>query len=659
MPPAIPLVAALASAGIASSLTVIAALGTFGASVLGGVVAFGINQLGGAALGGGNRNAGGGSGGSAAGGLDSGLKTVVRLSDDTQKIIYGRARIGGTLAYVETYSTGPDSGGVSQTGDNLFLHMVIMHCGHEVDAFEEIYLNEDLVTIDGSGFVNEDRYKKDGKSYVRIVHHVGTDTQAADSLLVAESTNWTTDHRLRGIAYTYIRFQWNPDVFTGGIPMLNVVVRGKKVYDPRTTLIAWSDNAALCVRDYLTSRDFGDQPYGFGASSAEVDDTFTTEAANICEENITKLDATTIDRYTCNGIVDTGSAPLNNLEDLLTAMIGTVTVPRGTFRIYAGAYSTPETTVVDESWLTGSMKSRNRIARQDLFNAVRGIYVEPDSSWQSTDFAAITSSTYEAEDSNERIYADIKLPYTTDQEAAQRIAKTILRKGREQISVTMPVNYNGLQFAVWDTIKVNNTTRGWSEKVFRIVNLTFDVQQAVVLQLREENSLSYDWSAGDAEVVANAPDTNLPSPFIVAVPSSVSYDSRGITTVGGDTIYNLVLQWAPYGNAFVTNGGQFEIQFKLSADSEWRPSFFVSGDAVSSDIPSTTPNVLYDLRVRAVNMLGARSNWVTITDAMIGSTGGVVTSLDWESVASAPAAFLDWDSVASTATAFNDWGSVV
>jgi len=629
---------------------------TLGA-IIGGAAGIAVNFAGGALIGGGKKPKGAGESGGSIG--NDGLKQVVRLSDDTQKIIYGKARIGGTLAYIETVPTGNDSGGILQTGDNLFLHMVVMHCGHESQSFEEIYLNDDLVTLDANGFVNEDRYKKDGKSYVRIKQHLGSDTQVADSFLVAEATNWTSDHRLRGITYTYMRLQWNPDVFTGGIPTLNVVIKGKKVYDPRTTLTAWSDNAALCVRDYITSRDFASIPYGFGATSTEIDDTFVTAAANICDESITKLDASTISRYTLNGLVDTARAPLNNLDDMLSAMLGTVTTPKGVFRIYAGAYDTPETTVIDESWLTGNIKSRNRIQRQDLFNAVRGRYVDPNKQWQTNDFPQITSTTYEAEDAGERIYTDIDLPYTLDPEAAQRIAKTVQRKGREQISVTMPCNYKALQFAVWDTVKVNNTSRGWSEKVFRIVNLTFDIKQGVVLHLREENSASYSWTASDGQAVANAPDTDLPSPFIVNVPSSVAYDSRAVTTVGGDTVYNLVLQWAAYGNSFVTNGGQFEIQFKLSADADWRPSFFVGGDFTAADIPSTSPNVLYDLRIRAINMLGARSNWVTILNAMIGSSGGVVSTLDWRFVTEAVGSANDYGSVADAVGSTNDWGSVI
>lgn len=667
MPPiAIAVAAAAASSaaagiGIGGALFGAGILGSFGAAIIadtvfGALVGFAVSTLGNSLLAGGGGKRGGG--GIVGGSLDDGLQQVVRLSDDSQKIVYGKARLGGTLVYIETASVGPDSTGASQTGDNLFLHMVIAHCGHEIQSFEEIYLNDDLITLDANGFAQEARYKKDGKSYVRVKTHLGTDTQVADTLLVSETTNWTTDHRLRGIAYSYVRLQWNPDVFTGGIPTVNVVIKGKKVYDPRTTLTAWSDNAALCVRDYLTSKDFGNQPYGFGAASAEIDDTFTIAAANICDESITKLDATTVARYTCNGALDTGNAPLDNLESLLSAMIGTVTCPKGTFRMYAGAYDTPETTIIDESWLVGQIDVKAKIPRQDLFNAVRGEYVAPNKQWQSDTFPAITSTTYETEDSNERIYTEIKLPFTIDPEVAQRIAKTMLRKSREQISCTMPCNYKALQFAVWDVVKVNNTTLGWSNKIFRIVGMKFDIQQGLIVQLREENSLSYSWTASDAEAVANAPNTSLPSPFIVDVPSAVSYTSRGISTVGGDTVYNLVLIWGAYNNVFVTNGGLFEVQFKISADAGWRPSFFVGGDSISADIPSTTPNIFYDLRIRAVNMLGAHSNWVTITNALIGSSGGVISTLDWGQVADAVGSFNDYGAVADPVGATNDWGSV-
>ncbi|WP_230687657.1 hypothetical protein, partial [Streptococcus pneumoniae] len=85
----------------------------------------------------------------------------------------------------------------------------------------------------------------------------------------------------------------------------------------------------------------------------------TTAAANICEETITKIDASTIDRYTLNGVIDTSASPIDNLEQMLTALAGVVTYPTGKFRIYAGAFDTPEATVIDESWLAGDISSQN------------------------------------------------------------------------------------------------------------------------------------------------------------------------------------------------------------------------------------------------------------------------------------------------------------
>ncbi len=629
--------------------------------------------------------------------LQQGIKQVVRLSDDSYKIIYGKARVGGTLAYVESSSNGPDSDGITQSGDNLFLHMVIIHAGHEVTSFEELYLDDNLVTLDANGFVQEDKYVRDGKSYVRIKHHLGSASQAADTFLVSEVTNWTTSHRLRGLAYSYIRLQWNAEIFTSGIPTFNTVIKGKQVLETRlgdvdygsvaaaytdsedygsaadTAIdffdygsvavlssdldIAWSDNAALIIRDYLTSRDEAGVPYGFGATDDEINDTFTTAAANICDEIITKLDGSEINRYTINGVVDTAAPPLDTLEHLISAMAGAVTYPKGKFRIHAGSYETPETTVVDESWLSGDIEAQFRIPRQEIFNAVRGTFINPDKSWQKDDFTALTSTTYEAQDNDERIYTDIELAYTIDNEQAQRIAKIVQRKSREQISVTMPCNYKALKFTVWDNIKVTNSIFGWSEKVFKIVGFSFDLKGGVQLQLREENSTTYDWSVDDATSLAAAPDTNLPNPFTVTVPTGVAYNSRAVGTAGGDSLYNLVLTWGEHSDAFVRQGGQFEVQFRLAADTLWRPSFFVDGSIQTTDIGgAVSVNVAYDVRIRAVNTLGRKSQWVQIDDATVGASGGVGPTEDWGEWVSAPGSSDDYGEWVSAPGSTDDWG---
>jgi hypothetical protein len=645
---------ALFGAGILGSIGAAVAFDVALGAVIGGLVSFGINSIGGSLVGG-----KGGKTDSIALETNSGLKGVIRSSDDTGKIIYGKARIGGTLAYVETTNSAQDSDGISQSGDNLFLHLIIIHACHECNSFEEIYIDNNLITLDASGFVNEAPFVKDSKKYIRLKQHLGNDTQVADSFLVSEVSNWTDNHRLRGLCYTYMRIQYNSEIFQSGVPTLNVVLKGKKVYDPRTLLTGWSDNAALCQRDYLYSRDISNVPFGFGALATEIDDNYTIAAANLCDESITKLDASTMKRYTINGIVDTNREVINTIDDLFSASLGIMTNSEGKFRIYAGGYDTPESAVLDESYLAGAIKSQNRVSRTNLFNAVKGLYIEPSQDWQSASFNEVVSSTYEAQDNNERIYTEIKLPYTIDNEAAQRIAKTVLRKSREQITVVMPCNYKALRYSVWDTVKVNNTARGWSEKVFRITGITFELKQGVVLTLKEENSNSYNWSASDAEAFASAPDTNLPNPFIVPVPQSLSYSSRIVTTTGSDSIYNLVLNWRPSSNAFVQSGGQYEIQFKISSDTAWRPSFFVDGEITSSDVLSTAININYDLRIRAINVIGSKSNWSYIYNAIATASSGVGTSYDYELITSAPTANLDYGLITDTPPAVNlDYGSI-
>ena len=122
------------------------------------------------------------------------------------------------------------------------------------------------------------RYNGKAKVYT----HLGTDAQAADSNLVSASSSWTNAHRLRGIAYLYVRLEYDQDAFTSGIPEITALVQGKKVYDTRDASTSYKPNAALVIRDFITNEDFG-----MGAASSEVNDTAITTAANICDENVT------------------------------------------------------------------------------------------------------------------------------------------------------------------------------------------------------------------------------------------------------------------------------------------------------------------------------------------------------------------------------------
>lgn len=168
-------------------------------------------------------------------------RMATRVAADSPAVfVYGRARVGCTIVAIFT------SGAKDE-----YKHLVCVHAAHECDAFEEIYINGNaLGALDGNGVPTSGKYA--GK--VRVKKHLGTASDPADATLMAECpTKWTSTAVLRGYCYTYIRLDLNEREFQGGLPTVEALLRGKKLYDPRTGTIYWSQNPALVIRDYLTS----------------------------------------------------------------------------------------------------------------------------------------------------------------------------------------------------------------------------------------------------------------------------------------------------------------------------------------------------------------------------------------------------------------------
>jgi hypothetical protein len=459
------------------------------------------------------------------------------------KVIYGRVRVGGTIVYMETTSS-----------SNEYLHMVIVLAGHEVHAIDDIYFDDELVPLDGSG--NATGTFAD---LVRIKKALGTDAQTAFSDLVSESDSlWTSNHRLRGRAAIYVRLKYNQDKFPNGVPNITAIVRGKKVYDPRTTTTAYSTNPALIVADYLCNTR-----YGLGATYAtEIDETALTAAANICDQDVTLDAGGTEDRYTANGSFDTTEVPEKVLAELCSAMAGHVTYVGGKWSILAGAYRSPSITL-DEDDLRAGFKVQTLVSRRDQFNSVKGVFSSPDNLWQPTDFPSYSSATFVSEDNSETVYRDISLPYTTSAATAQRLAKIELYKAREQLSMTLPCKLTAYGVQVGDVVNVTNTRMGWSAKAFEVVGtkLVFDLDAGfgVDLDLRETNSSIYSWDeATEEQEFVQAPNTNLPNPRSVPAPTALTLTEVKVLLNDGTLANGIRVSWTAPSDYFVK---EYEVQY--------------------------------------------------------------------------------------------------
>ena len=574
---------------------------------------------------------------------------MVRSPIAARTLVYGRCRASGTVVYMST------------TGSkNEYLHIVIALAGHEIEEIEEVYFNDDLVPLVSNtptGFYN---------GVARVNKHLGVSGQTADTDLINDTASltdgkWTSDHKLSGIAYLYVRLTWDTEKFPSGIPNISAVIKGKKVYDPRSTATAYSANAALCLRDYLT-----DSALGMGLTSAEVDDTAITAAANICDEQVQvlPLSPTTYEnRYECNGVIATSASPDENIGKLLSAMGGLIAYSGGKVVPYAGGYRIPTVTLTEKHFV-GPLNIQTRTSARDRVNSVKGVYVSESNGWQVSDFPTISSATYVTNDNNTRYYRDVVLPFTTSSSCAQRLAVIELRRAREEITFTARFRLEAMQVRAGDTVMITNAKLGWSSKVFEVMEWHFasdgnPPQLYIDMTLRETASSVYSWTVSDEVYVADSPNTTLPDPFTLGAPSGLTLTADGTTQfiqTDGTAVPRIKVKWTPPAEEFIQSGGAVVIEYKPSTSTTYLTWSRVEGaqteDYISSDVQIGTN---YNVRIFGESYFKISTSYVTSAITVSPDTTPPATPTGLTAIAGTGQIIsLDWDD--NTEPDFGEYG---
>tara|TARA_B100001093_G_scaffold175586_2_gene168342 strand:+ start:12044 stop:14902 length:2859 start_codon:yes stop_codon:yes gene_type:complete len=561
---------------------------------------------------------------SLAGGIERkrGYEVTQRGSTIAHQIIYGKMKVAGARIFDGTTGT-----------DNVDLHRVVAFAGHEITSFEQIYINDEVATIDGSGTVTSpSRYQ--GK--IKIYEHLGSPDQLADSNLVSAVSSWTDNHRLRGIAYLYCKFTFDADAFPNNVPEITAVIKGKKLYDPRSPSAAnaWSDNPALCVRDYLTSTG-----YGLGEANANINDTAFITAANICDETSTNAGTT---RYTANGAFTTAIEPQELIADLMTSMGGTIWYTQGYWNVKAAKWTAP---VLDlnEDDLRSGLSLSTRHSRRDNFNSVKGTFKGSESNWVVTDFPPVTNDAFVLADNGQESSIDYDFPWTDNSIEARRTARIVLERNRQQLQVQASFGLRAFQVQTGDNVRITNTRLGWTNKEFEVVSWTFGLQNEYDLQvemtLKEISESVFD--EVDDGVVYERDNTTLLSPF--TVPELGINLSTELRRVKGKTLGVLLIDI----NNTSTIMDTAEVQFKKTGDTNYT-SLATIGAFVGTDRVEVVgvEDGFYDIRARATNSLGVHGTYNTISNHFVealGSPPADVTNFDGNVVGSN--LFLTWTPV--------------
>lgn len=564
-----------------------------------------------------------------------------------QDFVYGKIRKGGIITFYES------------TGDNnTYLHQIICLAGHEVNSIGDIYINdqvatfsEDFVTVAGTG---DDETSWGSK--IRVKKYDGSQT-TADADLVSE-TSVDANFKGLGVAYLYVRYEYDQEIFTSGVPTITAVVEGKKVYDPRTDTTAYSNNAALCIRDYIAS--------SYGLDDASVDNVYFAAAANECDENISLSGGGTEKRYELNGIVQADRSIGNVLSDMVTACAGSLFWGSGAWRLKAGAYSAPVKTLTLDD-LRGPINLDTRASIRSNFNSVIGTFNDADQNWVTADYPKVSSvtsagdfvsgdvytitdagntnfaaigassntvgvtftatgsgsgtgkaSAFLGQDNGEEASLDLQLPFTTSASAAQRLAKLTLFRGREQMTFSADFGLEAFSVEAGDIVAFTNERYGFSAKEFEVVGWKFASNQdagdlRVTLTLRETSEAAFDWNAEEVAITSN--DTTLPKISSGTNTLGLTLSDGGSEVQGDGTVENsLVASWTASTNAFTS---YYEVEWGQTSSVN-KTTFTTSDNSVA--LAPVLDGVEYTVRVRSVSVTGYRGAYASATATSGGDT---------------------------------------
>jgi hypothetical protein len=339
----------------------------------------------------------------------------------------------------------------------------------------------------------------------------------------------------KDIAYLYCRFVYDQDAWANGLPTVTAEIKGKKVKKTINGVeqtAVYSNNAAWCIRDYLTS--------AYGMNDDSINYATFEAAAEVCDDTTILSDGSP--QYKIDGVVNSTQSTGSVLQSMMTACGGTLFWGSGKWRLYAGEFVTPTKTLTLDDFRSG-ISLDTKVSMRDNFNTVRGTFIDSSADYISTDYPAQSSALFIQQDGGVESPLDLPLSYTTNSIAAQRLAKQMLFRGREQLSMSADFGLNAFDVEVGDFINIRNERYGWgydqngdldgSDKTFEVVGWRLapdsDGQDLRVnLQLRESSQAAFGFSSEDVKTIVSNNTSLLKYYDVPSIGVTVSQEYREV-----------------------------------------------------------------------------------------------------------------------------------
>ena len=532
-------------------------------------------------------------------------------------VIYGERLVGGTRVFIETSGT-----------DNTYLYIALVLSEGEVNSIEEIRVDDKVVTFDGAlthGTVREvassdGNFYKDSTSHIQIQAFLGKDDQVASSVLSTLSS-WGSNHNLSGICYLALRFKWNQDIF-GGIPQVQAKVKGKKIVTLASNLseqtASFSTNPAFCLLDYLRN-----ERYGKGIATTDIDLQSFYDASQVCVTQVTPFSGgSDINIFDCNAVIDTSKKVLDNVRDIIRGMRGYLPYVQGKYKLVIETTGTASVSLNEDDIIGGYALASP--TKNSKFNRVIVSYINPDRNYQvdEVQFPPIDDSGLASADQHATMKtadggfllenrSDFRTITSTYQ--AEEMAEIILRRSREALGLSINCNFKAYELHIGEIVNVSLTSLGFSNKAFRVITMIFNEDYTISLNLVEYQASHYTWASKTQ--VSSTPSTNLPTPFTIQPPASITLSDEMIEYADGVVLtrLNIVISASP--DSFVQ---YYQVEAKKTSESNFK--IISSGTELRHEFLNVIDGENYTVRAKAINSFGVSSTFTSATHTVVGAT---------------------------------------
>jgi hypothetical protein len=589
--------------------------------------------------------------------FEKGILINKQSNDANIPVIYGERLTGGVRIFMETSGT-----------DNTYLYMAIVMAEGEINDIEEIRVDDKAVTwasalSDGTavevGSGDSNFFKADptvegssAESLIRVEPHYGTDGQSASSLLSTLSS-WGSNHKLSGLCYLALRFKWNSDAFTG-IPKVQAKIQGKKVKTYNSSLVeqsaSYQTNPAWCLLDYLTNAR-----YGKGLAVSEIDLQSFYDASQVCVTQVTPYSGgSDINIFDCNTALDTSKPIIDNVREFLKGCRGYLPYNAGKYNLIIETTGSASITLTEDNIIGGY--SLSTPTKNDRYNRVIVGFVNPDRNYQvdEVQFPPIDDSglpsadqhaTMKTADGGFLLEGRFNFTTLTSKYQAEEMAEVILRRSREALSLGINVDFNGYDLAIGDIVNITHSSIGFSAKPFRVLGITFNRDLTVGLSLVEYQATHYTWATKTQ--ATTVPTTNLPNPFTIQPPASVTLDDTLIEYNDGTVIVALDVTIGASTDKFID---YYQVEYKKNSDSNF--IIYSQGSGLTHRVLNVIDQETYDVRVKAVNHLGVSSTYVSAQRTIIGAVEPPADVEDFSANIVGQQAHLGWTQIPDLDLAF-------